>query len=126
MKRKSYTKQEITKTVRFWQRQLNLSEWTINVHIDHASGGDFANCTASPQYLTADVVFNPQRITSEKLLRQTVVHELLHVALSPLTEAGQALAGESGAKVLDMLEEHVVTRLERARAWEFVALRIDC
>lgn len=111
-----FTQDDVTKEVRHYQKILNLDNWDISVGFTVSDQESYADCIHLPQYMKADLSFSLDKIKSKKLLRQSVVHELMHVVLSPYTSVAMEFAGPF-MKILDNLEETMVTLIEQWKVW---------
>lgn len=107
---------DVKQCVRKWQKRFGLSGWRIHVGYYTEEQDSIADCRALSQYHVAYLNFNLDRIRTEKLLEHTVIHELLHVVLDPLTSNAKEFAGDAG-QVMVYLEEAVVTQMEKWPVW---------
>ncbi len=112
------TRQEIADAVATVQFAMGLDRWEISVTFN-SSKDSFAECTPEPQYWRADIAFNLEKCKGNKdVIRRCIVHEMVHVVLSPYTMAAQHFAGPLVA-ILDELEESVVTHIENWPLWDY-------
>lgn len=100
--------------VRYWQKLLLLSDWTITVVVGATDDGSAANCEAQPEYRQATLTFDPTRIPKDQI-DSFALHELLHCITWRLEvvaeEWGQS---ESRYQFCREVAESTVTALEYA------------
>ena len=112
------TRDEIRKAVAIVQDSFGLDRWEISVTFNCVKDA-FAECTPEPQYWRADLAFNLEKCKDDKeVIRKCIVHEMVHIVLSPYTMAAQHFAGPLSA-ILDDLEESVVTHIENWPLWDY-------
>lgn len=99
-----------------YARLMGLTEWKFDLQYHGVAEGEYMTCVPSPGYLRATISVNMDMMDSMDTLIRTIVHELIHVQLSHYTEAAVIFAGDN-RKVLDDLEEFVVTQIERWPLW---------
>lgn len=91
---------------------LGLTDWKFSL-----SWGDepenHASTIPDPDSKHATVYFNLSSMQKETRAENadTIVHELLHVKLSPLTSIARKLLGKRGRKVIWSMEERLVNEL---------------
>ena len=110
------TKKIVHREVIKYKKLLNLEVWDFTVKYDGTSENDYATVAADPAYLRAEIAFNLSNIKDIKTLRRKLIHELMHVVLSQYTQTAVVFAGGK-KKILDELEERVVTEIERWELW---------
>lgn len=115
------TARELERILRRWQRRLGLERWELDVHTtadqwDEGEGGSAdAHVAHSPDYLSADVWFNPGTFPSwdDRRAVGVVVHELLHLKLRDLEHAADGLKPQvhrDAWAVFDHLRDRVLER----------------
>lgn len=107
------TKKEIKTTVKKWQNILGLNNWDIiltSVKSDKKpKAGSFVTAMTTvcyPDYCVAKIRAERPKIIQEG----DIVHELVHVITSELTEYAYPVA-KNKRKWFDYLEERVVSQL---------------
>lgn len=111
---KAPTPHQIRRRVRYWQRRLDLTGWSVKIEIGPDAEGASASCLAQPEYRSATVRFDPAKIPAEEL-DAFCVHELCHCLVWPLANAAHVMAGGDGPKEewVRTMEEELTTALER-------------
>ena len=120
-------RRQLLKLIREWLRRLNLRGWTVTLRlVRHAeladgrpAGSYYADITPDPQHQCATMRICRRGDLAaaglcHHLAEETIVHELLHLRLDPMS----ALSRDSGFEVgLDALAEELVrlARIERGR-----------
>jgi len=103
---------EIEGLIREWASRLDLQHWHLIVNLD--ADDDLATCSAQPQYMTATLNFNIQRMSREILTRRAledlVLHELVHARLWTLAN----MFNGADARLLEFVEEEAVTQMTGA------------
>jgi len=98
-----------------WQHRLLLDNWTILC--EYTETQHLATCEAEPEYLSAILRFNVERIEKEihndLLLEELVLHELVHAVMWPLANMWRGL-DENGQRVVEYFEEQAVTVVTKA------------
>lgn len=115
------TQDDIRREVKYWTRMFGLSQWRIKVTFNVDDTDSYAECHTSPEYFMATISFNVDRLGKQnrKTLQHTVVHELLHVLLSPYTQLAKKLAvDKTHRRALEFQEETMVSLLEKAPLWK--------
>lgn len=92
-----------------------MQHWKVEVNFDLTN--HLATCEAEPQYMSAVLSFNPQRletdISSERELEELVLHELVHARLWALANLLQG-QDKNEQRMLEFLEEEAVTQITGA------------
>lgn len=65
----------------------------------------------SSSYFVVDMEFNVQEIEDEIELEKTIIHELLHIIVEPLSEAVECGLGKKFAAMSTSLTESTIERL---------------
>ena len=83
------TKKRIVKRVQYWQKQLGLANWKINIEFKNyktenkSDGWSTVACTATlPDYKEAVITFHPKRL--RRVDDAVVIHEVVHVLTSEM------------------------------------------
>jgi hypothetical protein len=76
-----------------------------------------AEVSASPEYFTAEIHFNLDKLKTKKSAHAAIVHELLHVVLSPYTQVAKNLVIKKDRKLLNFTEERLVSVIEKWKLW---------
>ncbi len=107
-------KQLFIQTVEDYVTLLNLRNWRVSVS-DKPCKGAIADCSTSLEDMMAVIRYGsdwgPQEIT-DQIVKETAIHELLHVFLSVLI----ASAVSRDASATAAAEHSVITVLERLLA----------
>ncbi len=108
------TRRRLVSRVKYWRHRLGLDDWEIHVSLAKPGAGDDAECEAEPRYKRATIRFNLDQIDPDEL-DNFIAHELWHIPVWALAEAGLTLAGDDLAKQkwVEDMEEQLVTHLER-------------
>jgi hypothetical protein len=109
---------EILKTIAEFQERFNLWNWRIHPHftkkINKGDRNTLADVEVSYSYKWADMRFYLPAILNTKHIRETVVHEILHLLLSDydwmITKTCLAYSEEVYAKVRENICE-ALTRI---------------
>lgn len=112
------TRKDVKAEVKMWQELMGLQRWTITVRFAGVDTGDEAEVETDPDYYKATIRVNLDAVKSRKALRLAIVHEMLHIVLSPYTQYSRELVGKRKRKLLKRLEERLVSRMERWRIWK--------
>jgi len=111
-------KKRVRVYIKKWHHSLGLSWWRMKYSFmreqaerDNDDDKDWktcARCIASPDYLNAEIIFYLPEIIDmpEEELEETVLHEMMHVFVSPMS-----------VKEKNNEEERTVTTLARALIW---------
>ena len=104
-------KAEIKTAIKKWQNILGLSNWelTLTLKKDKKPKGKFVTAMTTesyPDYCVAKIRAERPNMVEE----QDIVHELVHVLLSELTEYSYPVA-RNKRKWFDYMEERVVSQL---------------
>lgn len=96
-----------------WQTRLGLSEWIIRYNPDGKIAKDGAASNSHDPYrLLCEVRIGPKSPDDE--LENSVLHELLHLVVEPVTEMAHQFAGATGDKRLSpVLMDMVHAKTER-------------
>lgn len=100
------------KYVQFWQKKLGLLDWHIYVNHKELEDGAYANCVASTAGRGATINLNTTRadgLPTDRELKETALHEVLHILTRPLLEEGQSRYADE--YTIDAAEHSIVTRL---------------
>lgn len=117
------TKRDVVAAVKYYKRALVLDHWTIDIDFDEDCGkGAEAEIFTSKDYPSATMLIAPGWQEWEATyLGTTVLHELLHCVVKPMSRANdfmfEALGPEGkliGGKAWHSAEESVVEHLQRA------------
>lgn len=111
------TRDDVEIVIATYQHLMGLDNWKIVAQYHDISDDEYMTCHPSPGYLRAYINVNMDLMDNMATLQRTVIHELVHIQLSPYTDAAVVFAGDN-RKVLDDLEEFVVTQIERWPLWE--------
>lgn len=95
---------------------FGLDRWEMVVAFNPSNADVYGEVVCEPEYHRAEILLNLNKLDSLDVLRKTIVHEILHVVLSPMTNAAKVFAGDH-AKVLEDLEDSVVTHVEKLSIW---------
>jgi Zn-dependent peptidase ImmA (M78 family) len=78
---------KIERLAREWQERVGLGWWIIEFQFNEETQDDYANTTALWQYSHALITWNLRNMStlSDELLEDTIVHELAHCLLDPIT-----------------------------------------
>ncbi len=96
---------------------MNLAHWEITVVYEGVDKDNFATVDSLPAYMRAELAFNLDLLQDITVLRKKIVHELLHMQLGQYTDVANIFAGAK-KKILNELEERIVTEIERWPLWE--------
>jgi hypothetical protein len=110
------TAEQIKELVRFYQPLVGLRGWRISVSFAPEDQGDMGGATCSPEYYRATLTFNLDQLPNLREAEATVIHELMHVVLSPYTEMVHSMFKDHVAP-LTLLEETLVTSIEKWPLW---------
>lgn len=120
---KEYNEQRtrVRKLIKKWHQTLGLNWWRLKYEFkreksekdsdDDKDWATTARCIASPNYLDATIIFYLPEIATmdDNELEETVLHEMMHVFLSPMS-----------TKEKDDEEERVATTLARAFIYTYL------
>ena len=98
---------------------LGLGDWRIRVVVGPCPGdnlGDMGCTSAQPQYKSGDIWIDPKMHSSSTELYSTLLHEMIHLVLSPMDEALVAMEG--------LLEDPVKSAV--MGIWEFRLEEVTC
>ena len=94
---------------------MQLTHWRITIlfEVDEEDGSEAA-CSASPEYLAAEVRFDLAQIEPDEV-DAYVIHELSHCLIWPLANTAQSLCGTDAAHLENVREreEGLATTIER-------------
>lgn len=129
------SERELARRARLWARRLGIGHYRIELVIGATEDSDhIAEAKRTTPYEEATLIFQPWTVgqgappegakaLTDELLEQTLVHELLHVAVKPMFATLALLedhlhpaAAALFAKAFEDAEERVVDRL----AWALV------
>lgn len=110
------TAEQIKRMVKFYQPLVGLKSWKIHISFAPGDAADMGGATSSPEYHKATLTFNLDQIPSLREAEATVIHELMHVVISPYTEMIHAMFKEH-VEPLTLLEETLVTNMEKWPLW---------
>ena len=107
---------------------LSLKSWDITISLATTCAADtevdhptLAQTNALSCYRSATVTFYiPQMVLHKENFRETAIHEFLHIALSPYTDAVELAADAPFHPILIHSEEQLVTILERMPLWDSI------
>lgn len=116
------TKDKIRKRVGYWMGELGLHNWRILVkfekvrHPKEKKKGyrmiGVAVTDADSQYKDASITFRSDRL--DQIDDETIIHELLHCLLSPLTGYIRSnLESKKGELWLNYYDEQIISELSR-------------
>jgi len=130
------TEQQIRDLFTLWQQRLGLSHWTIEVAVEKLKPRTTSMRTSkSPHYDRGRIVVQPWVVTGdpppdwykapdtsfERVIEETIVHELLHLclwecssAICLLAPSSKKSAYQAAITVQEHQEEHFVDRLSVA------------
>jgi len=97
-----------------WAGRLRLSEWLITLqHMDMAET-TLGQAQSVPESMSAVIALSSALLErqEDKDIQGTIIHELLHIVLTPLRNA--AYNRYATEDMIDTAEERAVLRLERA------------
>lgn len=122
---KGFDIKPIVKSLQWHAKVLGLDRWDIGVGWRKVDGGNYAmECEAEWEYYKADIFIDLSRAVEGKIkyLDEYIRHELLHAIVWPLGQMAEKLAlGSEGIQgIATMLEERVVSDLERAPFWDLL------
>ncbi len=110
-------KKQMKACFRLYQILMGLSSWDLTVNFT-TSKKVYGTCMAEPEYMKATITLSLAKIRTLGHLKATVIHELMHVVLSPMTHDAQYLVkGKKLSKLLIRREEALITRLEKWPLW---------
>lgn len=112
----------IVKRVKYWQEKMGLQNWEIDVNFDKNEKFDSsvssdgwqslaAFVRANDQYKFATIYFNPKK--TDNLDDSSIIHEMLHIVTSPLTNFAHAIANTRENDDVTYFKEQITTDLER-------------
>lgn len=108
------TKRQIEKATWLWRDYLGLKNWDIAIYWKEnktkAENNEFktiAKAVSHPQYKLGSVYYSPKSV--REIDASVVVHELLHVLMSPLVAA----AYDHDDTKIEYFNEQVTSELER-------------
>ena len=104
---------EIDQLILFWKPVLALDNWDIQVNTKEKI--IIASCQAQPQYLTAMLSFNLERLREEIAtkadLEELVLHELVHARLWALANV---LPENVPSRFVEYFEEEATSQITQA------------
>lgn len=117
--------------VKHYQRLMGMDLWELTCIFGKLSENpsdqpSSAGCSADPEYCTAVLYFDLERMKlTDDQPDACVRHELLHCFLWSLAALAEDWAGDDPGrkKFVKYLEEHATTMLERMPVWSVVKQR---
>lgn len=111
------TRTQLCKLVDKWQDKMGLQNWEITIYFKDYSKNKYKNSyysvmattLSNHQYKLGSIYFNPKDL--DIIDESVVVHELLHLLLSPLVET--ARKDKKNKDDADYFNEQIVSELER-------------
>lgn len=89
------TPKQLEALVSEWQARMGLDHWRISVEVSSEREDYFAATAPSEQYRTASIKFDPDFAAKRpEEAVQTIVHELLHIAMRDVDSAVEAATAE--------------------------------
>lgn len=114
------SRDEIRRLVELYGHLLGLDDWqlVLRVHSDPEDIESYASCKAMYEVKHVTLTFNLSQI-APSLLEWTVLHELLHAVLWPLSNFGDQYAkSEQEQEWLRLETERVVEHLAQLPIWK--------
>ena len=101
--------------IRFYKKLMLLDHWRLVIEYGPDEKEEsLASCLAMPEYLTATLRFDLDKIALDEM-DSYIVHELGHCAVWGLANAAHSMCGEDEAKMENVRvhEETLATYIER-------------
>lgn len=106
---------EADQLIKEWAPRLDLQHWTLSYNF--MCSENLATCEAAPEYMSAVLSFNPERLDLEiktrKEFEELVLHELVHARLWTLANLFIGM-DENGKRMVEFLEEEACTQMTGA------------
>ncbi len=111
--------QQLAHDVKKRAEQLRLTEWEIGVRFDALPLDTRARSYIHPRHHQALIVLDWSKPGVRRNLCSIIVHELLHVWLTPMTRLAQLLARGNSAleEAIKDSEEQLVNELAKVDVW---------
>lgn len=112
------TPKKVKKEVAAFQHLLGLKDWDLEVKFTVQEDDSIADCVADPEYKSAVISFNLDRLKGKRHLRETIIHELMHIIISQMTHYMKPLLTKEQKKLMGKLEHSIINSVEKWPVWK--------
>jgi hypothetical protein len=103
----------INKHIKWLRWTFQLNQWEVNTSVERIDKQASATCNTNSKYRVMDLIFDPEKIHSDKDAFNDLRHEMLHGMLEGfdlLYEAIERVAPKDDMDILDVLYHNAIER----------------